>query len=80
MLSDPEDMTIVQSIIGLARAFDCAVIAEGVETPEQSRRLLQMGCPLQQGYFLARPMPLPAFIEWVREWAQRGSADSVTQA
>jgi len=25
-------------------------------------------------------MPLPAFIEWVREWAQRGSADSVTQA
>ncbi|MBZ0225490.1 MAG: EAL domain-containing protein [Comamonas sp.] len=79
MLSDPDDMTIVQSIIGLARAFDCAVIAEGVETPEQSQRLLQLGCPLQQGYFLAQPMPLPAFIEWVREWARRGSRESVAQ-
>lgn len=72
MLADPEDMTIVQSIIGLARAFDCDVIAEGVETAAQAQELQRLGCPLQQGYYHARPMPLQAFIAWAQEW-RRGT-------
>ncbi|QXL84079.1 bifunctional diguanylate cyclase/phosphodiesterase [Comamonas sp. NLF-1-9] len=69
MLSDPDDMTIVQSIVGLAQAFHCEVIGEGVETAEQARALQRLGCTLQQGYHWARPMPLAAFIEWARQYA-----------
>jgi len=33
------------------------VIAEGIETAEQMRRLQEFGCPQGQGYWFARPIP-----------------------
>ena len=68
MMGDPGDLAIVQGVIGLARSFGHRVIAEGVETVEQGQMLLQLGCTHAQGYCIARPMPLEAFIAWVREW------------
>jgi len=32
------------------------VVAEGVETAEQARRLAQLGCRLAQGFYFASPM------------------------
>ncbi len=55
------DAVVVQTIIGLASSLGIDVIAEGVETEEQHRLLVAMGCPRQQGYLFGRPMPLPAF-------------------
>jgi predicted signal transduction protein with EAL and GGDEF domain len=66
MLADPEDLAIVEGIIGLAKAFQRTVIAEGVETAAHGCRLMQMGCYHAQGYGIARPMPanqLPGWIE-----------------
>lgn len=68
MLNDAGDRAIVQGVIGLSRSFGCAVIAEGVETVEQGRMLLAMGCALAQGYCIARPMPLDEFTVWARQW------------
>ena len=34
-----------------------SVVAEGVETEEQMRRLRALGCPLVQGFYLSRPKP-----------------------
>jgi diguanylate cyclase (GGDEF)-like protein len=68
MLSDPDDMAILQGVIGLAAAFKCEVIAEGVESLEQSAALLQMGCDLAQGYGIAPPMPGAALPAWVSAW------------
>mgnify|MGYP000287663343 FL=1 len=68
MLIDPEDLGIVEGVIRLAKAFNRDVIAEGVETLEHGRRLMQMGCTRAQGYGIARPMPADAFIDWAQRW------------
>jgi EAL domain-containing protein (putative c-di-GMP-specific phosphodiesterase class I) len=60
MLADPDDLAIVQGVIGLAQAFHREVIAEGVETIAHGARLLELGCELAQGYGIARPMPAVA--------------------
>jgi EAL domain-containing protein (putative c-di-GMP-specific phosphodiesterase class I) len=57
MLWDPEDLAIVEGVIGLAAAFRRTVIAEGVETAEHGELLLRLGCDQAQGYGIARPMP-----------------------
>ena len=40
-----------------ARRSACVVTAEGIETREHAERLRELGCPLGQGYVLARPLP-----------------------
>jgi diguanylate cyclase (GGDEF)-like protein len=68
MLDDAEDFAIVAGVIGLAEAFHRLSIAEGVETAEHGRLLLQLGCDLAQGYGIARPMPAAAMPDWVRDF------------
>jgi EAL domain-containing protein (putative c-di-GMP-specific phosphodiesterase class I) len=68
MQSDDTDMTIVKGIIGLADAFGFGVIAEGVETPEQGRMLVELGCNIGQGYGIAKPMPADKVAHWVSTW------------
>ena len=55
--ADAFDAAIVQSVIDLAHAVGLAVVAEGLETPEQLGRLRQLGCDQAQGYLFARPRP-----------------------
>lgn len=66
LLEDEEDATLISAIVALASAFGRAVIAEGVETPAQAARLLELGCELGQGYGIARPMPAADMLPWVR--------------
>ena len=68
MLDDPENLNILEGILGLASAFHRQVIAEGVETVEHGLMLLQLGCELGQGYGIARPMPASDFPGWVSVW------------
>ncbi len=49
--------TLVRGIIGLAHNLELQVVAEGVETREQLTLLQSMGCDINQGFFLHRPMP-----------------------
>jgi diguanylate cyclase (GGDEF)-like protein/PAS domain S-box-containing protein len=68
MLNDPDDLSILQGIIGLAAAFHRQVIAEGVETVAHGTLLLQLGCELAQGYGIARPMPAADVPAWAARW------------
>ncbi|KMO33736.1 diguanylate phosphodiesterase [Methylobacterium variabile] len=52
----PARQAIVAGVIGIARALGVAVIAEGIETPEELAALREAGITLFQGYLFARPM------------------------
>ena len=68
MRDDPDDLAILQGILGLASAFRRQVIAEGVESVEHGAMLLQMGCERAQGFGIARPMPAADFPAWAAAW------------
>jgi PAS domain S-box-containing protein len=51
------DAAIAHSIISLADELGIHVIAEGIETPEQARVLLEMGCRYGQGFLFGHPEP-----------------------
>ena len=55
---------IIAATAALAASLDIALVAEGVETAEQSRRLRELGCTLHQGYYYARAMPASEFERW----------------
>ena len=55
------DGAIAAAIITLGNALGLQVVAEGVETAEQSLFLLGRGCVLQQGYLFSRPVPADVF-------------------
>lgn len=62
MDENKNDAVIVQSTIDLGHNLGLQVIAEGVETEQTLQVLQQRGCDQAQGYFIARPLPLPDFI------------------
>jgi diguanylate cyclase (GGDEF)-like protein/PAS domain S-box-containing protein len=68
MLDDPDDLAILQGVLGLAKAFRREVIAEGVESTEHGTLLLQLGCELAQGFGIARPMPAHEMSSWAAGW------------
>jgi diguanylate cyclase (GGDEF)-like protein/PAS domain S-box-containing protein len=68
MLDDPDDLAILEGVIGLAAAFGRQVIAEGVETISHGTALLQLGCEQAQGYGIARPMPPDQMPAWAASW------------
>jgi len=56
-LDERVDSEIVRSVIRLAAAIGIDVVAEGVENADQMSRLEALGCPLVQGFYIARPQP-----------------------
>ena len=54
---DRQAVALVRSIIGIAKALDLDVIAEGAETLAQVEVLSQIGCYVIQGYYFGRPAP-----------------------
>ncbi|GBG15485.1 diguanylate cyclase [Novimethylophilus kurashikiensis] len=54
---------LVKAMISIAQALHLTLVAEGVETQEQSNYLLANGCGVAQGYLYGRPIPATAFEE-----------------
>ena len=54
---DEDDAAITRTIIGLSQNLNRDVLAEGVETAQQARFLVNNGCARLQGYFYSRPLP-----------------------
>ena len=62
LVTDPVDAEIATAVIRLSSALGMQTIAEGVETDAQRRMLVQLGCPLMQGYLTARPLTATDFV------------------
>lgn len=61
VMSDANDATIVETILGLGGSLGLSVIAEGVESEDQFAFLAARGCREHQGYLFGRPMGLRDF-------------------
>jgi EAL domain-containing protein (putative c-di-GMP-specific phosphodiesterase class I) len=57
MTVSPEGLALVSTIINLAHSLKLKVVAEGVETEEQSRLLRLLDCDEMQGFLFSKPLP-----------------------
>ena len=60
---------VIQAVIGLGRAFDMKVCAEGVENAAQHGRVAALGCDHAQGYYFARPIAGAMVPKMLETWA-----------
>jgi len=58
-----EDMILSEAIITMAQKLGLKVIAEGIETEEQMKLLLDSGCDYGQGYYFSRPVSEGEFLQ-----------------
>jgi diguanylate cyclase (GGDEF)-like protein len=64
---NPEDQTIVKTIIAMAHTLNIEVIAEGVERVEQLELLKSFGCDLAQGFLFSKAVPAAEFTRLLAE-------------
>ncbi len=65
LATDENDQLIVKTVLNLASAFNLSVVAEGVEDEVSLNLLKDGGCDIAQGYFISRPLSVPALYEWL---------------
>jgi diguanylate cyclase (GGDEF)-like protein/PAS domain S-box-containing protein len=61
LTAGPDGLALVSTIISLAHSLKLNVVAEGVETQEQSRLLRLLDCDEMQGFLFSRPIPRELF-------------------
>jgi diguanylate cyclase (GGDEF)-like protein/PAS domain S-box-containing protein len=62
-VEDPDNAAVIPGLIDFAHVVGLRVIAEGVETADQLRRLKEMGCEFIQGNYFAKPLTAYAASE-----------------
>ena len=62
---DLEDATLVKTIVAMADSLNLGLVAEGVETKEQAKFLVDAGCNNLQGFHYAKPMTASGLTEWL---------------
>lgn len=67
-LNDMDDAAIARTIVRLGHSLNLKVIAEGVETLEHEKFLLEEGCDEVQGFRYCRPVPKEKFIDFVKNY------------
>ncbi|HEY7630354.1 MAG TPA: EAL domain-containing protein [Thermoleophilaceae bacterium] len=65
------DRHLVEAIVGMARALDLEVVAEGVESEQQLKVLAGLECERAQGYLFGRPQPADQILPLVIESEQQ---------
>ena len=68
MMESPKDLAIVSTLSTAAHMMLINVVAEGVQTEEEGKTLIKMGCPVAQGYAIAPPMAPEEIPQWVSTW------------
>ena len=64
-LNQPECRAAISSTLMIASALDMTMVAEGIESDEQRRQLVDLGATLGQGFWFAKPMGGAEMIQWL---------------
>jgi cyclic di-GMP phosphodiesterase Gmr len=64
---NPVSQALARAIVAVARTLELKVIAEGVETLEETAFLDTLGVDAKQGYLYAKPMPASEFVAWLAQ-------------
>ena len=59
---------LVKAIIAMARSLELGIVAEGVETAEQYRFLIDNGADVMQGYLFSKPVPAEELQTILAPW------------
>lgn len=59
LTENPQAVSVLKAITGLAESLQLETVAEGVETEEQLNIVQEMGCNIIQGFLFAKPSPAP---------------------
>lgn len=70
---------IVNAVVRMARELKIPVLTEGVENKEQAQYLTNIGCPLMQGYFFSKPLPVNEFEQLLRKEKERSHKEAEKQ-
>lgn len=62
-----QDAGIIKALIILAKSLELNIIAEGVETDEQERFLIENGCSNIQGYLYTKPISANEIMKMLKE-------------
>jgi EAL domain-containing protein (putative c-di-GMP-specific phosphodiesterase class I)/ActR/RegA family two-component response regulator len=65
LVNDAESRAIVETCVMLGHKLNMEVVAEGVENKEIFECLVNMGCDIAQGYYIAKPMPADELNAWL---------------
>ncbi|VAW59151.1 diguanylate cyclase/phosphodiesterase (GGDEF & EAL domains) with PAS/PAC sensor(s) [hydrothermal vent metagenome] len=63
IVHDQDDIAIVNAICGLASGLGLKLVAEGIETAEQLKRIKDLGVDYGQGYYWSPPRPADQYAE-----------------
>lgn len=62
---DPARRALALALVAFASGIGSQIVAEGVETAGELAVLRELGVPRAQGYYLGRPMPLMALLQFL---------------
>jgi EAL domain-containing protein (putative c-di-GMP-specific phosphodiesterase class I) len=64
MMRHERHRAVVAASISLAHTLGLKVVAEGIETIDQARAVIGLGCDEIQGYLFSKPLPADEFLDW----------------
>jgi diguanylate cyclase (GGDEF)-like protein len=73
-LDRTETSAVISSIVELARSLNLAILAEGIETDDQRKRVRSLGIKFGQGFLFAEPVPLDRLMFSVTHLAAKPTA------
>jgi len=72
--TDPLQQAVLRGVVDLQDSNGIRVVVEGVERPEQSQKLLELGCRLGQGFLFSRPIPAAQVEQWIVAASERSAS------
>jgi EAL domain-containing protein (putative c-di-GMP-specific phosphodiesterase class I) len=65
--AQPSSRAMLEASLEMAGKLGIVAVAEGVESRSEMKLVTDLGCPLAQGYYIARPMASEDFLRWMVE-------------